>query len=145
MKIDPYKHKERYLKWKEKTKRNIKGLNKENSDIIRSYLNDMEMGLNIAKDSKKGSRSYIRLNVLRNRIVFLARHFNDIFNLESIAKVREEQLHIFFNDMRNGKIRKKDNQIYMSVSDYVKDLLREYIQKFDIQEYIFLLIRYFQK
>lgn len=35
MKIDPpYKHKERYLAWKEKIKGRIPGISKENFDLI---------------------------------------------------------------------------------------------------------------
>ena len=48
MKIDPYKHKERYLKWKEKVKDGIPGITSFNSQIILNYLNDMERGLSIA-------------------------------------------------------------------------------------------------
>ncbi|MFH1209627.1 MAG: tyrosine-type recombinase/integrase [archaeon] len=121
MKIDPYKNKERYSKWKESTKLEIKGLSKTNSKIIMSYLNDMEMGLNVAKDSKKGSRSYIRLNSLRNRLIFLSKHFQERFDLNEITQIKEEQIHSFFSDMNNGKIKKKDGQIYKSTADYVKD------------------------
>ena len=47
-KIDPHKHKERYLNWKEKTSDGIPDVSKVNSDIIKQFLKDMEMGLNIA-------------------------------------------------------------------------------------------------
>jgi len=33
MKIDPYKHKERYLNWKQKVGNHIPELNKANSDL----------------------------------------------------------------------------------------------------------------
>ena len=46
MKIDPYKHKEKYLDWKEKVKDGIDGISKQNSDIILRYISDMENGLN---------------------------------------------------------------------------------------------------
>ena len=41
MKIDPYKHKERYLQWKENAKKGIPDINKKNSEIILQYLNDI--------------------------------------------------------------------------------------------------------
>ncbi|MCX6748779.1 MAG: hypothetical protein NT076_04180 [Candidatus Pacearchaeota archaeon] len=41
MKIDPYKHKERYLKWKERTQSQIPEISKENSDLIKEYLRDI--------------------------------------------------------------------------------------------------------
>ena len=48
MKIDPYKHKEKYISWKERNSNGIPGMTKENSDLILQYLNDMENGVNIA-------------------------------------------------------------------------------------------------
>ena len=38
MKIDPYKHKEKYLIWKEKVKQGIPDISKINSEIILSPL-----------------------------------------------------------------------------------------------------------
>ena len=75
MKIDPYKHKERYLAWKEKTTEAIPNLTEYNSNIIKQYLSDMENGINIAVTNKKGARSYVRLNALRQRLVFLVKQF----------------------------------------------------------------------
>ncbi len=46
MKIDPYKHKEKYLNWKEKTKESIEGISEFNYNIIKQYLSDMEKGIN---------------------------------------------------------------------------------------------------
>jgi len=34
MKIDPYNHKERYLKWKKTVRKGIPNISKENSEII---------------------------------------------------------------------------------------------------------------
>ena len=121
MKIDPHKSKEKYLAWKEKTQSQIPGITKANSDIIKRYLQDMEQGLNIAASSKKGSRSYIRLNVLRQRLVFLAKSFERRFYLEVITQVSEHQLFQFFLDMRNGVIAKKDGQKLKSAKDFVRD------------------------
>ncbi len=71
MKFDPYKHKERYENWRKKIGSQIPEISKDNSKLILDYLNDMELGVNIAKGTRKGSRSYIRLNTLRQRMVFL--------------------------------------------------------------------------
>ena len=62
MKIDPYKHKERYLRWKERVKEGIPEISPENSQIILDYLGDMENGVNIAPGSTRGARSFGRLN-----------------------------------------------------------------------------------
>jgi hypothetical protein len=70
MKIDQYKHKERYLAWKESVKQGIPEISKANSDLILHYLTDMEKGINIASKSVKGSRSFIRLNTLRAKLIF---------------------------------------------------------------------------
>jgi len=69
MKIDPYKHKERYLNWKKEVEeKGISKISKTNSDLILKYVYDMEHGINVSTKNKKGSRSYIRLNTLRQRL-----------------------------------------------------------------------------
>ncbi|MBR9704632.1 phage integrase family protein [Candidatus Pacearchaeota archaeon] len=118
MKIDPYKHKERYIKWKEKTKYGIKDISIKNSDIIKKYLLDMENGINISSTSKKGSRSFTRLNNLIQRMVFLSKEFEKRYKCNLIG-LKEEQLFEFFTAMRNGVVKRKDNKIYKSVCDYV--------------------------
>ena len=77
-KIDPYKNKERYLAWKEKNQSQIPGISRENSDLTLRFLSDMEAGLNICSSSKKGARSYIRLNVLKQRMIALSKTFEKI-------------------------------------------------------------------
>ena len=75
-KIDPYKNEQRYKIWKEKADaKGIQGISKKNSDIILKYLFDMENGLNVSISSKKGVRSYPRLNNLKQRLVFLSKEF----------------------------------------------------------------------
>ena len=69
MKIDPYKNKETYFIWKEKTKDGILEISKENSDLIKRYIENMEQGVNVASVSVKGARSYIRLNSLKQRMI----------------------------------------------------------------------------
>lgn len=121
MKRDPYKQKEGYLKWKEKTKSGIPDISRANSELIIQYVSDMEVGINISRSNKKGARSYVRLNVLRIRLVKLCKQFKEGFNLDNVTEVTEEQLHQFFNEMKNGKIRRNDGREYKSVADYVKD------------------------
>ena len=118
MKIDPYKHKERYFKWKEKTKESIPDISKENSKILKHYLNDMEQGLNVAKSSRKGARSYIRLNNLKQRLIFMTKEFEKRYK-SNLINLKEEYLFEFFTSMRNGTIQKISGGIYRSVGDYV--------------------------
>ncbi len=120
-KIDPHKSKEKYLSWKTKTELAIPEISKENSDLIKEYLRDMENGINIASSSKKGSRSYSRLNTLRQRLVFLSKGFKVGFNLNIITSINEPQLFEFFQDLRSGKIRRKDGKTFKSVKDFAKD------------------------
>jgi len=120
MKIDPYKHKERYLKWKKTVKNGIPNISKENSEIIMQYLNDMEIGVNISAVSVKGSRGYNRLNTLRNRLMFFARKFMTCFNLGCVADISEGQLFSFFSDMEKGIIKRQDGENFMGVDTYVK-------------------------
>ena len=119
MKIDPYKNKEKFLNWKEKVKKGIPEMSQKNSDVLLQYITDMENGLNISSKSVKGARSYVRLNNLRHRLIFLAKQFEYCSNV-SLTEITEEQLFKFFNAMRNGKIKRKDGKNYQSVVDYVK-------------------------
>ena len=79
MKRDPHKNKERYLKWKDTIGSIIPDLTNINSQLVLQYLNDIEIGTNVALGSKKGARSYIRLNNLKQRLIFLIKHFQIIY------------------------------------------------------------------
>ncbi|MEK6910520.1 MAG: tyrosine-type recombinase/integrase [Nanoarchaeota archaeon] len=120
MKIDPYKHKERYFKWKEKTKDGILDISETNSNLIKQYISDMEKGINIASKAVKGSRSPIRLNTLIGRLIFFATKFKNIYSIDNIIEITEDQLISFFSDMMNGTILKVDGQKYQSVDTYTK-------------------------
>ena len=119
MKIDPYKHKEVFLKWKDKAIDGIGGISKPNSDIILQYISDMENGLNVSSKSIKGPRSYIRLNNLRQRMIFLAKNIEQHCSI-NLPDISEEQIIKFFNAMRNGTIKRIDGKCYCSVVDFVK-------------------------
>jgi len=119
MKIDPYKHKEVFLKWKDKTIDGIAGISKPNSDIILQYISDMENGLNVSSKSIKGPRSYIRLNNLRQRMIFLAKNIEQHCSI-NLPDISEEQIIKFFNSMRNGTVKRIDGKCYRSVVDFVK-------------------------
>jgi len=121
-KLDPYKHKEKYLAWKEKNQSGISDISKDNSELTLRFLNDMESGLNVATSSKKGSRSYIRLYVLKQRLTALSKMFYERFGLIKITDITEEQLFEFFLEMRNGKIKRVDGKNYRSPKHFVKDL-----------------------
>jgi integrase len=121
MKLDPYKYKEQWQKWKDKSKDGIKGLTPKNSEIILKYSNDMESGLNVATGSLKGSRSYIRLISLKNKLTFFSKKLRELYGVDDITKVTEEQIMTLFSNMRNGTIKREDGREYISVCTYVKN------------------------
>lgn len=120
MKIDPYKSKERWLEWKKEIESGIPGISKEDSDLIKRYFNDMENGFNVSS-IRRGSRSFIRLNTLRTRMVYLAKQFESLYQLNCLTELKEEQVSTFFANMRNGTITKKGGGTFASVKDYVQD------------------------
>ena len=102
MKLDPYKNKEKYLKWKQKVKDGIPELSSQNSTLLLEYLRDMEVGINIGNGTRKGSRSFNRLNTLRYKLVVLMNKLEEVYQINDVSKASEEQLHNLFADMRNG-------------------------------------------
>jgi len=120
-KIDPYNHKEKYFKWKKENQGAIPGITELNSNLLKQYLTDMETGLNVSSSSKKGARSYIRLNALRYRVLKLIREFETRFGLASMVDITETQIHSFFMGMRNGTIKRADGKEFIAVKNYVKD------------------------
>ena len=120
-KIDPHKTEEKYLKWKEQTKSHIPGISPTNASTLRQYLFDMEHGFNVSSANKKGARSFLRLNVLRMRIPFIMTKLEELYNLNDILKVSEQQICKLFADMRTGEIAKSDGGIYKSTKDFAKD------------------------
>ena len=118
MKIDPYKHKERYLAWKKGAKEGISGVSIANNDLIMKFLADMEVGANIARGSSKGSRSFIRLNTLRDKLCYFSKKFDELYGIKDITEIKEEQLINFFASMKNGNIKKIDGGVYTSVDTY---------------------------
>ena len=81
----------------------------------------MELGLNVARASKRGPRGFARLNTLRMRIPTLARKFSERFGTSSLTDVTEEQVLTLFSEIRQGIIRKANGEPYQSVADFVKD------------------------
>jgi len=118
MKIDPYKNKEQYFKWKKKVKDGIPDISKENSKILLEFIFDMENGLNVAKASKKGPRSYTRLNNLRQRLICLAKLFRNNIQ-KNLIEINEKEIVTFFNQIRNGTIKRQDGKQYQSIIDFI--------------------------
>ncbi len=122
MKIDPYNHEGSLTRWKNRVKEagGIPDLSRANSSIILQYLIDMELGINTSLSSKKGARSFIRLNTIRLRLTFLTRKFKEVLDVDDLTKLTEQQLCQFFVDMRKGVIRRQDGREYKATRDFVK-------------------------
>jgi len=76
--------------------------------------------MNVSSASKKGSRSYARLNNLRQRLTSLCIKLENLYELTDMTEITEEQLFDFFGKIRKGEIRTDRGQIYKSVGDYIK-------------------------
>ena len=115
---DVYNNKERYENWAKK--KEILGISKTNEKLVIKFLDDMALGLNISKGSKKGARSPVRLNSLRSRLVFIIKELEKR-KIKDITKVNASQLHKLFEDMRTGILKTKTGTPYKSTGDYIKN------------------------
>ena len=122
MKLDPYNHKERYLRWKEEIKEAgcVEGISKANSDLTIKYVYDMEIGINVSAKSVKGPRSFIRLNNLKQRMIFMSKRFEEYYGIDDLTKLTETQVVGYFAKLRTGEIRKMNGGVYKSVIDFVQ-------------------------
>ncbi len=117
LKRDPYGNAEHWEAWKNENRRGIKGISKPNSDLILSFLFDMEVGKNVSPQSKKGERGYSRLLALKSRLLFFGQKFGN----KNLEKITQDEIHKLIFEMRSGKILKNDGQPYLGVGNYVKD------------------------
>jgi hypothetical protein len=121
-KRDPYKHKERWLEWKQEVQgRGIEGISKVNSDRILAYLNDMELGLNLGKGCPKEPRKPSRLNDLKGKMVFFSKIFEQKFSITDLTQVTETQLHMLLKDMRDGVIKKRNGEKFQDTKTFARD------------------------
>jgi len=120
MKRDIYGHEGRYTRWKEDVLKNgEQEFTKKNSDILLKYIFDMEIGANVSISSKKGGRSFHRLNALRQKLSQIIRKLQEK-GVKDITKIKREKLIQFFSDMRSGVIKTQKGGKYKSTGDYVK-------------------------
>lgn len=120
VKRDPYHNKESYLAWKERARKGIEGVSDADRTLLLRYVGDMEIGINVGNATRKGARSFIHLNSLKDRLISLIRKVRAVYGLESITEMSEEQLHLLFAKMRDGTITKSNGQPYLAVWDFVK-------------------------
>ena len=80
----------------------------------------MEIGINTGIGATKGSRSFIRLKSLRDKLIFIMKKAKVSYNLDKITKIKEEQIHLIFTNMLNGTTLKANGKKYIGVRDYMK-------------------------
>lgn len=121
MKFDPYNHERRFTDWYEEvSKQGIEGISETNSKLILQHVSDMAQGKNIGRGSKKGARSFIRLNAMRVRLAQLAK-FLEERGIKDIRNATKDNIHSLFDDLQKGKIRRIDGKQYTSTRDFGKD------------------------
>lgn len=103
--------------WKEHKKQDslkkIPGISKHNSDLIKEFLHDYELGLNVGMF--KGRRTPSTLTKLRHQTIFFANHLKKDFE-----KVTKKDLHKLFSDMEQGEILKPSGKKYVAAGEFVK-------------------------
>jgi integrase len=117
-KADPFKkNKQRWQQWKKDLKVSTRfgsnSFSKVNRDLIIEYLLDMEAGYNVAR---RGKLSYIRLNTIRQRIIWILENMN----IPDIRTAARRQVLSFFNKIENGEITRRNGKKFRSVADYIK-------------------------
>ena len=117
--IDPHKNKEKWENWKSYGMK-LEGISKDNCDLIRRYLMDMERGKNI-NGSNKGCRSPIRLNVLRIRLPQIAKFFELEYKV-NLAKITRDMATEFGFKLKNGEFKRVDGKPYEHKVDFIKDI-----------------------
>src|SRR5688572_1983477 len=96
MRRDPWRHRDRYVDWRQKRNEGIEGLSPAASRLVLNFLDDMELGRNAAGSSRRGGRSHARLNNLRQRLTFVARQLQQRYGVQLLTEVSEAQLHDYF-------------------------------------------------
>ncbi len=82
-----------YENWKEYvSKYGIAGISKKSSEWIIKYLGDLELGKNLGMGSRKGARSYIRLNSYRHKLLQWSKLI-EARGFESLIDVDLDALH----------------------------------------------------
>src|SRR3989344_7735660 len=120
MKQDIYGHEQRFKNWKEHVSKNGEdGLTPKNSKLLLDYVFDMEVGNNVSHKSKKGARSFHRLNAVRQKLSRVFR-FLEQRNIKDVSKLTDKEIQTLFDDMRKGVLKTEKGTKYKATADYVK-------------------------
>lgn len=120
MKQDIYGHEQRFKNWKEHVSKNGEdSLTPKNSKLLLDYVFDMEVGNNVSHKSKKGARSFHRLNAVRQKLSRVFR-FLQQRNINDVSKLTDKEIQALFDDMRKGVLKTEKGTKYKATADYVK-------------------------
>ncbi len=110
VKYDPCNHEASYKKWVANGAQ-IDGINPENADLLRIYLQDMSIGSNVSPSAKKGARSYGRLRNLKGKIQTLTMIFEQELKIQHLSELekKETEILILFKRMKEGEIMSRKN------------------------------------
>jgi len=123
-KFDPHQSKEKYTKWRNQKDAPLEGVTPKNRELLIKYLDDMELGTNVAVGSKRGSRSYIRLKNLKSYIHSWALIIQDEIGIDYIPELvnKENEFLRMIKKLRDGKIesRNKSQPYITGAGNFVK-------------------------
>ncbi|MFW6009627.1 MAG: tyrosine-type recombinase/integrase [archaeon] len=99
-------------------KGNYKELSKENSKIILTFLEEMRKGKHIPLKSKKGNRSFSRLNRLFDSLKRIIEWNNGKY----LFKITEKELETIFDKLNNDEYRRNDGKPYKDKREFKKNI-----------------------
>jgi len=103
-----------YENWKAYALKNgMEGISKESSKIIMQYLFDLEQGKNLGRGSRKGARSYSRLNSYRHKLTKFAKLI-EAKRKKSIIKADVDTIHSIISSL-------KQNHSQASITSYGRE------------------------
>jgi integrase len=101
-------------------KEGIVNLSKANSDLLIRFILDCEKGANVGASNRKGPRTPGRLlsSLYKCTRVFA---FLEERGIKDVTKCTEDAIRDLFQDMRDGKIVKKNGEKFKAVPDFAQD------------------------
>jgi len=93
----------------------LEELSQHNKKIVKQFLKDFEIGINVPKSSK-GKRTGGTLLKLRYICVFLNTYLKKDFE-----KITKKEMHKLFDEMGKGRITKENGKPFKDIGDYIKN------------------------
>ncbi|MGE0793460.1 MAG: tyrosine-type recombinase/integrase [Candidatus Woesearchaeota archaeon] len=109
-KFDPHNSKGKYTRWRTQEGAPLEGVTPKNKELLIQYLDDMELGTNVAVGSKRGSRSYIRLKNLKSYIHSWALVIQEEVGIGYIPDLvhKEKEFLQMIKKLRDGQVKSRN-------------------------------------